>query len=237
MKMGVKNGKPMMWSKCVCVRNTLVLIGPRGKSFFMMCPASSRTPDPRSMTISLSSSPNRSSRQEVLPPYFTVVGPGTGIEPRTPQKVKRMDTTAPLLGHAQEDLGLVDLAVGLVLHRLQVIQRDAQLFEHVRGQLFRVAVAREPDLVGVGEKVCGRHGEEYVAVGAGIRVEEVVEEDNVLHDGAEIPVLDDEPAYFAMIDFHGALLQEVQGSVLLVSEGKRGDIFRGQLVVQRYLAD
>ena len=78
----------MMWSECVCVRKTLVLMRPRGRSFFMITVASSRMPDPKSMMMSRSSFPNLSSRQEVFPPYFTVVGPGTGMDPRTPQKVE-----------------------------------------------------------------------------------------------------------------------------------------------------
>src|SRR6218665_149173 len=45
---------------------------------------SSRTPVPRSKMSS--SSPQRISRQGVLPPYRWVVGPGVGTEPRTPQK-------------------------------------------------------------------------------------------------------------------------------------------------------
>src|SRR5437867_3919601 len=48
---------------------------------------SERMPVPASNTIiSLSA---RTSTQEVLPPYRMVPGPGTGIDPRTPQNFRR----------------------------------------------------------------------------------------------------------------------------------------------------
>jgi hypothetical protein len=66
--MGVKKGKPMMWSQWVWVKKSFVLTGPRGRSFFMITLASSRMPEPASMMMSRSSSPKRSSMQAVLPP-------------------------------------------------------------------------------------------------------------------------------------------------------------------------
>src|SRR5437899_3022692 len=39
--------------------------------------------------------PARSSRQEVFPPYCTVLGPGVGIEPRTPQNFNCSATGGP----------------------------------------------------------------------------------------------------------------------------------------------
>ncbi len=105
------------------------------------------------------------------------------------------------------------------------------------GSALRVAVPREADLVGVGEVVGGGHGEEHVAVVPRVRVEEMVEEDHVLHCRAEVPVLDDEPPDLAVVHLHGALLREVQGEVLLVREGESLHVLRGQLVVQRDLAD
>src|SRR5690349_25122739 len=48
---------------------------------------SSRIPVPASRMMS-QPSPVRSSTQGVLPPYRTVEGPGVGIDPRVPQKVR-----------------------------------------------------------------------------------------------------------------------------------------------------
>src|SRR5579864_6670710 len=50
---------------------------------------SSRIPEPASRTISSPS--ERTSTQLVLPPYRTVPGPGTGIEPRTPHSFSCVD--------------------------------------------------------------------------------------------------------------------------------------------------
>src|SRR5258706_11715330 len=120
-------------------------MGPRGRSFLMMSPASSGAPAPGSMRTSRSDVPKRSSRHDVLPPYFTVVGPGTGMEPRTPQKLTRMDTTALLLHDAQEDLGFLYLRVHASLHGFQVVQADAQLFVDRGRKLLGVPVPGETD--------------------------------------------------------------------------------------------
>src|SRR5215470_19047692 len=77
-----------MWSQCTCEINRLRLIGREPNSFSRARP-SSRIPEPASNTISSPSA--RISMQLVLPPYRTVPGPGTGIEPRTPQIFRRVD--------------------------------------------------------------------------------------------------------------------------------------------------
>src|SRR6266403_2990127 len=66
----------------------LRLIGHDPNSFSRTRP-SSRIPDPASSTMSSPSA--RTSTQVVLPPYRTVAGPGTGIEPRTPHSFSRVD--------------------------------------------------------------------------------------------------------------------------------------------------
>src|SRR6266581_379423 len=66
----------------------LRLIGRDPNSFSRARP-SSRIPDPASSTMSSPSA--RTSAQVVLPPYRTVVAPGTGIEPRTPHSFSRVD--------------------------------------------------------------------------------------------------------------------------------------------------
>src|SRR5512137_426332 len=123
----------MMWSQWVWVRKIFVRMGPFFKSFASIFPASSRMPLPASTITSRSSAPKRSSRHAVLPPYFTVLGPGVGMDPRTPQNVRRM--AMPSLRDLQEDLGLLDLPVHQPLDGLQVVPADAQLLEHGVGDL------------------------------------------------------------------------------------------------------
>src|SRR2546423_13895953 len=64
------------------------LIGREPNSFSRARP-SARMPEPASRTISSPSA--RISMQLVLPPKRTVSGPGTGIDPRTPQIFRRED--------------------------------------------------------------------------------------------------------------------------------------------------
>src|SRR5512137_1609481 len=118
----------MMWSQWVWVRKIFVRMGPFLRSFASSLPASSRMPLPASTITSRSAAPKRSSRHEVLPPYFTVLGPGVGMDPRTPQNVRRIATTS--LRDLEEDLGLLDLAGHQPLDGLKVVPRDAQLGEH-----------------------------------------------------------------------------------------------------------
>src|SRR4030067_495963 len=150
MKMGMKKGKPMMWSQWVWVRKSWVLTGPLGRSLFITCAASSRMPVPASITTRRPCSPKRSSRQAVLPPYFTVLGPGQGTEPRTPQKRRRILDTLP--GHLQEHLGLFDLGLHRSLQALQVLPVARQVLHHPGGQLLRVAVPGKAQLVGVAKQ-------------------------------------------------------------------------------------
>src|SRR5512137_3125726 len=123
-------------------------MGPFFRSFARSFPASSRMPLPASMITSRSSAPKRSSRHEVLPPYFTVLGPGVGMDPRTPQNVRRIATAS--LRDLEEDLGLLDFPVHQPLDGLEVVPRDAQLGEHGGGQRLGVAVAGKPYPVRVG---------------------------------------------------------------------------------------
>ena len=75
-----------MWSQCVCVFSKVSEMG--------LAPNSSRRalpswliPEPASITMI--SPPILNSYHEVLPPYRMVSGPGVGIEPRTPQNLKK----------------------------------------------------------------------------------------------------------------------------------------------------
>ena len=90
---GAKKGIPWMWSQWAWVRKMSPVMGcpsPRSRS----ARPSSRIPVPASRMMS-QPSPVRSSTQGVLPPYRTVEGPGVGIEPRVPQKVRRQCYIAP----------------------------------------------------------------------------------------------------------------------------------------------
>src|SRR5688500_14409898 len=77
---GGKNGQPEMWSQWVW---RSMLCATTGCSAIKVS-LGSRLPVPASM---MNSSPSRvrTSTQEQLPPYRTVLGPGDGIEPRVPQ--------------------------------------------------------------------------------------------------------------------------------------------------------
>src|SRR5262245_64925775 len=77
-----------MWSQCVCPSTSEPLTGPPSEASTSAWP-SRRAPVPQSNTTSVPL-PERSSRQEVLPPYRTVDGPGVGIDPRVPQKRMRI---------------------------------------------------------------------------------------------------------------------------------------------------
>src|SRR5882724_10884740 len=81
-KAGAKNGRPWIWSQCVWEMRMLASIGREPNSFVKSAPRL-RIPVPASrIRISL---PARTSIHEVLPPYRAVVGPGEGVEPRTPR--------------------------------------------------------------------------------------------------------------------------------------------------------
>src|SRR5512138_2002218 len=121
MKMGVKKGNPMMWSQWVWERKSLVFMGPLGRSRLRREPASSLIPEPASMIIRRSSGSRRTSMQAVFPPYFMVLGPGQGIEPRTPQNVTRIAMMSrSLRDNGEEDLGLFDFLAHRILKRFQV---------------------------------------------------------------------------------------------------------------------
>src|ERR1051326_6320682 len=91
MKAGTKNGKPWMWYQCMCPMKRCSRSG--CFSVRMRCSPSSRMPVPQSRTMSVPPG-DRTSTQEVLPPYLAVRGPGDAIEPRVPQK--RTSNAAPL---------------------------------------------------------------------------------------------------------------------------------------------
>ena len=93
---GLKNGKPWMWSQCACVMKSESFIGCAWNSSSKARP-SGRMPEPASSTTISPSA--RTSRQVVLPPYRSVPGPGTAIEPRVPQNLIRTgDDDAEMLG-------------------------------------------------------------------------------------------------------------------------------------------
>src|SRR3954464_9771274 len=82
-KAGVKKGKPWIWSQCVCPSRMLATTG---------CSARLRSDAARPCTPVPQSRMRRAplavvtSTHEVLPPKWTVPGPGVAIEPLVPQK-------------------------------------------------------------------------------------------------------------------------------------------------------
>src|SRR6266481_168074 len=93
---GLKNGKPWMWSECACVMKSESFIDCAWNSSSKARP-SGRMPEPASSTTISPSA--RTSTHVVFPPYRSVPGPGTAIEPRVPQNLIRTgDDDAETLG-------------------------------------------------------------------------------------------------------------------------------------------
>src|SRR5690349_20962542 len=82
-----------MWSQCVWLIRTWPLMG-----FSDAASAWPRANDPVPMSSTMSvPCDDLTAVQEVLPPYLTVSGPGTGMDPRVPKNVTSM--ALPASGH------------------------------------------------------------------------------------------------------------------------------------------